>query len=361
MKNNIIYNRLLVFCLGFFLLGIGACSSENRLTNSGDNMSDERLATANLALGDGLFARISTNRGDIVVRLEYESTPITVTNFVALAEGRMSTNYGTPYYDGLTFHRVISDFMIQGGCPMGTGAGGPGYEFPDEIVAHLRHDGPGILSMANAGPGTNGSQFFITHVETPWLDGAHTVFGRVVSGQNVVNAIRQGDRINTIRIIRNGERAAAFRADQDTFDDLIRNIGAEDRAIVQAQRERDQAALDEIFANALTSPSGLRWVVETPGTGPKPASGSTVVVNMRGFFLTGQYFDNSDLTGGSRELPLGTGRIIPGLDEAFRDMNVGERRLVVIPPELAYGSRGIDNLIPPNSFLIYDLELVRIR
>jgi len=178
------------------------------------NLADEDL-------GDGLFARISTDRGDIVLNLEFQRTPLTVINFVALAEGTMNAAGGRPFFDGLNFHRVIADFMIQGGCPQGTGTGGPGYRFPDEFVPDLRHDGPGVLSMANAGPGTNGSQFFITHVETPWLDGRHTVFGRVVSGQNVVNAIQQGDRMNTVRIIRNGALASAFRADQEAFDDAL--------------------------------------------------------------------------------------------------------------------------------------------
>jgi len=176
------------------------------------------------ALGDGLFARISTTRGDIVVRLEFERTPLTVINFVALAEGTMNAARGRPFFDGLTFHRVIADFMIQGGCPHGTGTGGPGYRFPCEIVPGLRHDGPGVLSMANAGPGTNGSQFFITHVATPWLDGRHAVFGRVVEGQNVVDAIRQGDRINTVTIIRNGAAATRFQANQAAFDATLREL-----------------------------------------------------------------------------------------------------------------------------------------
>ena len=177
-------------------------------------------APADAALGDGLFARISTVKGDIVVRLEYQLTPLTVCNFVALAEGKMKNTEGKPYYDGLVFHRVIADFMIQGGDPTGTGRGGPGYQFKDEIVPVLKHSVPGVLSMANAGPGTNGSQFFITHVATPWLDGKHTVFGRVVEGQKVVNSIRQGDKINTVTIIRNGQAANAFKADQAAFDAL---------------------------------------------------------------------------------------------------------------------------------------------
>ena len=171
--------------------------------------------------GDGLFAKISTGKGDIIVRLEFEKTPLTVCNFVALAEGKMDAAEGKPFYNGLNFHRVIADFMIQGGCPQGTGSGGPGYRFPDEIDPSLRHEGPGILSMANAGPGTNGSQFFITHVATPWLDGNHTVFGKVIEGQNVVDAISQGDKIESITIIRNGSQAAQFKADQEAFDALL--------------------------------------------------------------------------------------------------------------------------------------------
>jgi peptidylprolyl isomerase len=180
-------------------------------------------------LGDGLFALIKTSRGDIVVRLEYQRAPLTVCNFVALTEGKMDVTKGKHYYDGLNFHRVISkgngdaqDFMIQGGCPEGTGRGGPGYRFPDEIHPELKHNRPGILSMANAGPGTNGSQFFITIIPTPHLDGKHTVFGQVVQGQSTVNKIKQGDKIERITIIRNGEDAKAFKADQETFDKLLK-------------------------------------------------------------------------------------------------------------------------------------------
>ena len=171
-------------------------------------------------LGDGLFAKIVTEKGDIVIRLEYERTPLTVCNFVALAEGNMNASKDKPFYDGLVFHRVIADFMIQGGCPQGRGTGGPGYRFRDEFHPALRHNRAGILSMANSGPNTNGSQFFITHVPTPWLDNKHSVFGHVVQGQNVVNSIIQGDKIERITIIRNGEAANAFKADQENFDRL---------------------------------------------------------------------------------------------------------------------------------------------
>jgi len=177
-------------------------------------------APGDAELGDGLFARIVTSRGDIVLRLEFQRTPLTVCNFVALAEGKMSAANGKPFYNGLNFHRVIADFMIQGGDPMGNGRGGPPYRFRDEIVPALKHDGPGVLSMANAGPNTNGSQFFITHKATPWLDGKHTVFGKVVEGQKVVDSIRQGDRINSVTIVRNGQAANDFKADQAAFDAL---------------------------------------------------------------------------------------------------------------------------------------------
>ncbi|MCL1837685.1 MAG: peptidylprolyl isomerase, partial [Treponema sp.] len=218
------------------------------------------------ALGNGLFARINTDKGDIVVRLEFQRTPLTVCNFVALAEGKMNACQGKPYYNGLTFHRVIADFMIQGGDPQGTGSGGPGYRFPDEIVPALKHDGPGVLSMANAGPGTNGSQFFITHVATPWLDGKHTVFGKVVEGQDVVNVIQQGDRIRSVAIIRNGPLASQFKADQAAFDDLLKDIGSAADRRTRSQREADIAQINAKYPNAVQSPSGVKYVIQKQGT-----------------------------------------------------------------------------------------------
>ena len=318
-------------------------------------------APGDAALGDGLFARISTTRGDIVVRLEYQKVPMTVCNFVALAEGKMNAAGGKPFYNGLTFHRVINDFMIQGGDPVGNGTGGPGYKFPDEFDPTLKHDGPGVLSMANAGPNTNGSQFFITHVATPWLDGKHTIFGRVVQGQDVVNAIRQGDKIEKITIIRNGAQANAFKADQATFDALVRNSSSAASAKVMIQRDSDIKQIEQKYPGAIIKSSGLRYVVQKAGTGSKPSPGSTAVVNIKGMLLSGTYFANSDLSGGAEELPVGTGKIIPGLDEAIMDMTTGEKRTVIIPPELAYKDRGVENVIPPNSFLVFEIELVQVK
>jgi peptidylprolyl isomerase len=319
-------------------------------------------------LGDGLFAQITTNRGDIIVKLEYQRTPLTVCNFVALAEGKMDNLRGRRFYDGLIFHRVISkangdgqDFMIQGGDPQGNGGGGPGYEFPDEIVPALKHDKPGILSMANAGPGTNGSQFFITIVPTPHLDGKHTVFGSVVQGQNIVNTTRQGDRIQKITIIRNGADANAFKADQENFDRLLGQIKSAEENRLQSQRQRDIAKIKADYPSAQQTRSGIYYIVQKQGTGDKPARGKTVRVHYTGKLLNGTVFDDSTLRGQPLEFAAGTGKVIQGWDETILDMKVGEKRLVVIPPELAYGDKAVGGVIPANSFLIFEMELVGIR
>jgi peptidylprolyl isomerase len=313
------------------------------------------------ALGDGLFARITTARGDIVVRLEYQKTPLTVCNFVGLAEGTFSFSGGRRFYDGLTFHRVEENFVIQGGDPLANNQGGPGYEFPDEIDPSLGHDGPGVLSMANAGPNTNGSQFFITHRATPHLDGRHTVFGRVVEGQRVVNAIREGDVMERVTIIRNGPDAKAFRTGQAAFDTYL--AGA--RAAVAARREErrgaDLAAIGAKYPDLVENPSGLRYKILRAGSGQQAVPGKTVGLSYRGMFVSGEVFDGSDFTGKLLEFVVGSGGTLPGFDEAVRDMRRGERRLVVIPPELAYGERGAGAVIPPDSFLIFEIELVQIR
>lgn len=312
-------------------------------------------------LGDGLFARITTNRGDIVVRLEFQKTPLTVCNFVALAEGTMTTAGNRPFYDGLTFHRVIANFMIQGGDPNGTGSGGPGYRFPDEIDSSLRHDGPGVLSMANAGPGTNGSQFFITHVETPWLNGKHTVFGRVIEGQDVVNAIRQGDRIETVSIIRNGAEARAFRADQAAFDALLIETRNKEAAAVQAKIDADLALIRQKYSHLTQDDSGIWYSISRQGNGAVPRAGQTVQVRYKGMLLDGTVFDDSDSHGGPLEFVVGMGQVIPGWDRTILAMKQGEKRLFIIPPELAYGQRGAGGVIPPNAFLVFETELVRIK
>ena len=315
-------------------------------------------------LGDGIFARITTNRGEIIVRLEYQRAPLTVCNFIALAEGRMDNLRGRRFYDGLSFHRVISrangdnhDFMIQGGCPQGNGRGGPGYSFPDEIDSALKHDRPGVLSMANAGPGTNGSQFFITVAPTPHLDGRHTVFGFVVQGQNIVNTTRQGDQIRQITIIRNGTEANAFRADQENFDRLL----AQREGAGANSRQADLARINSEYPNTERTTSGIRYIIQQQGSGNKPTRGRTVSVHYTGRLLNGTVFDDSRLRGSPIEFQAGTGRVIAGWDEMVMDMRVGEKRLVIIPPELAYGNQAVGEVIPANSFLIFEMELVSVR
>ena len=320
-------------------------------------------------LGDGLFAKITTNRGDIVIRLEYERAPLTVCNFVALAEGKMNVTGGRGFYNGLTFHRVISrangdnyDFMIQGGDPLGNGRGGPGYSFPDEFDPQLRHDRPGVLSMANAGPNTNGSQFYITIVPTPHLDGVHSVFGYVVEGQDIVNTTRQGDRIERITIIRNGQQANSFRADQENFDRLRAERDLANANLIRARLQNDIEKIKIDYPDAVLSDSGIRYIIQKQGGGAKPSAGDTVSVNYTGMLLSGVVFDSSDLRGKPIEFEAGAGRVIEGWDETVLDMREGENRLVIIPPELGYGNMDVGNgLIPANSFLIFEMELVGIE
>lgn len=321
------------------------------------------MVMANTPDKDGLYVEFDTSKGKILCTLEFEKTPLTVANFVGLAEGtkELGPGQGTSghrFYDGLTFHRVIPDFMIQGGCPLGTGTGGPGYTFADEIDPSLKHDRPGILSMANAGPGTNGSQFFITHVPTPWLDGKHTVFGHVLEGQDVVNAIEGDDKINSVSIIRVGEAAENFKSDQAAFDSLLESI--EERA-QEKQRAAEAEAMEKIekqWPDAVTTPSGLKYVVVDAGSGEAtPDKGAMVKAHYTGKLLDGTKFDSSYDRGQPIDFPVGEGRVIKGWDEAFLAMKKGEKRVLIIPPELGYGPAG-RGPIPPNATMIFDVELV---
>lgn len=310
-------------------------------------------------LKDGLYAILHTSKGNITLSLEYEKTPMTVCNFVGLAEGELNTkDKGKPFYDGLTFHRVISDFMIQGGCPKGDGTGGPGYRFPDEFDSTLKHDGPGVLSMANAGPGTNGSQFFITHVPTPWLDGKHTVFGHVVDGQDVVNRIQQGDIIEHVEIVRVGEKAKNFKTDGETFATLVENLEKRAR---EKKAEADRKIIEEIrnrFPDAITTGSGLRYVIKKEGKEDSecPKFGQTVTVHYQGTLLNGKIFDSSILRKEPASFKIG--QVIEGWNEALVTMHKGEKRTLIIPPELGYGEYGYPGVIPPDSWLIFDVELL---
>ena len=311
---------------------------------------------------DGLYAKIETNKGDIYLKLEYKKTPMTVANFVGLAEGTIpnTARPHQPFYNGLIFHRVIKDFMIQGGCPKFNGTGDPGYKFPDEIDTTLKHDGPGILSMANAGPNTNGSQFFITHKETPWLNGKHTVFGKVVTGQDVVNAIQQNDTIRKIIILRKGKDAENFDAPK-IFETLKKQ---KENEIILAQKQREeleQKIIHEKFANAQTSPSGLKYIIEKEGDGPKPSVGQTVVVHYTGTLLDGKKFDSSYDRHQPLEIPIGVGKVIKGWDEGIMMLKKGSKAKLIIPSSLGYGEQGYPGVIPPKSWLIFDVELLDIK
>ena len=324
-------------------------------------MTTTTSASATASLTEGLYAQFLTTRGEIVARLEFEKTPLTVANFVGLAEGAKRSNRGAGvrFYDGLAFHRVIPDFMIQGGDPQGNGMGGPGYDFPDEFNPSLRHARPGVLSMANAGPGTNGSQFFITHIATPWLDGKHTVFGQVVSGQEVVNAIVQGDRIDSLAILRIGEPAKAFQSDQAAFDSLLAGHQERQKAQERAASEDQRTIIEQHWPQAITTPSGLKYVTTQEGTGeatPKP--GDTLTVHYTGTLLDGVKFDSSRDRGTPFRFPVGRGRVIRGWDEAFLGMRRGEQRTLIIPPDLAYGAGGAGGVIPPNATLVFEVELI---
>lgn len=308
---------------------------------------------------DGLYAKFNTTKGEILVALEFKKTPGTVGNFVALAEGNLENKVkpqGTPYYNGLKFHRVIPDFMIQGGCPQGTGSGNPGYQFDDEFHPDLKHSGPGILSMANAGPGTNGSQFFITHVETPWLDNNHTVFGKVVEGQNVVDAIAQGDVIDTLEIIRVGAEAEAYNAIEAfrTFE------GSRERRLAEAKKAAE-AELDALAAGFNKTESGLRYQIIQQGAGAKAEKGKNVAVHYKGQLADGTVFDSSYKRNQPIEFPVGVGQVISGWDEGIQLLKVGDKARFVIPSHLGYGSRGAGGVIPPNATLIFDVELMKVK
>ena len=310
-------------------------------------------------MNDGLYAKMHTSRGEITIKLEHEKTPGTVGNFVGLAEGNLENEakpQGKPYYDGLKFHRVIPDFMVQGGDPKGTGVGGPGYQFEDEIHSDLKHDRPGILSMANAGPGTNGSQFFITHVATPWLDGKHTVFGHVVEGQDVVDAIKQGDKIEKLEIIREGESAKNYNA-VESFRQF-NGAKAEREAAAKKQQEEMMGELAQGFDK---TDSGLRYKMISEGNGKKAEKGKTVSVHYKGMLADGTVFDSSYKRKQPIEFPLGKGHVIEGWDEGIQLLKEGDQARFVIPSNLAYGSRGAGGVIPPDATLVFDVELVKVK
>lgn len=314
-------------------------------------------------LPEGLYAKMNTNKGSILLELYFKATPLTVANFVALSEGKLkydTVKIKDPYYKNIVFHRVIENFMMQGGDPTGTGSGHPGYKFYDEIVDTLIHDGPGVLSMANSGPNTNGSQFFITHKATPWLNGKHTVFGKVYQGndQDVVDAIVQGDTLFDIEIIRVGKAARKFKAHK-LFPDLMEEkkeaIEKEKKERVEAFKER----MEEKYPDAKQTESGLMYIIETEGDGKQAEAGKTVSVHYRGTFVDGEKFDASYDRGQPIKFPLGVGKVIKGWDEGIALLKEGAKAKLIIPYYLAYGEKG-RGPIPDKADLIFDVELIEV-
>ena len=342
-------------------------------------------------LEDGIYAEFITNKGTFVAKLNHKETPLTVSNFVDLAEGTNemvdSIYKGKKFYNGLSFHRIIKDFMIQGGDPLGTGAGSPGYTFPDEFVDSLSHSSKGILSMANSGPNTNGSQFFITLKDTPWLDGKHTVFGEIVIGETLVDSIgkvetsKPGDKpvspitITELNIIRKGNvEVDSFKEAMEIVDKRIKEEQAGMLKIAGETAERLAAQKE----TAEELPSGLKILFTEKGEGVKPAEGSKILMNYAGYLENGTLFDSNleEIAkkyevwdqrradgGGYAPTPSDyskDARLIPGFREGLLSLSVGDKATIFIPAHLAYGDRGIPNVIPPNSDLVFELELVSI-
>ena len=328
-----------------------------------------------------MFALIDTNKGTIKTELYFQLTPVTVANFISLAEGEnkeVSDQYkGKKYYNGITFHRVIPDFMIQGGDPTGTGSGSPGYNFKDEFVDELKHDSAGILSMANAGPGTNGSQFFITHKETPWLDGAHTVFGNVVEGQDIVDKIEQGDSIINIEIIRQGNSAKKFNAPKiftNHFKEEEKRKKEKEKALEKLKKDVSKIHSD-LKEKSTETETGLKFFINEKGDGDMVDENKVILTHYAVYFEDGNLLDTSILeiaekfnmfdnrraqAGGYSPIEAKVGAkdmMIQGFKEGLKLLKTGDKATLFLPYYLAYGeteSRGI----PAKSNLIFEVEIV---
>lgn len=334
-------------------------------------------------LESGLYADIQTNKGSILLKLAYDKAPITVANFVSLSEGenpKVSEEFKSKkYYNGIKFHRVIPDFMIQGGDPTGTGSGGPGYKFDDEFT-DLSHKGPGVLSMANAGPGTNGSQFFITHKATPWLDGKHSVFGEVISGQEVVDSIQQNDQIEEVVIIRKGKEAKQFDAPDVfvTYFDQKEIIAKEREAKLNSIKETNVSKFDALKSKATTTKSGLQYQITTKGSGAAVKSTNKATVHYAVYFVDGTLLETSKLEIAETNDQVNIQRknanqyspiqatvgpedsMIEGFKEGLRLLSQGDEATLFLPYTLAYGANGVQG-IPPQSDLIFEVEVVSVN
>ncbi|MDA8808168.1 peptidylprolyl isomerase [Flavobacteriaceae bacterium] len=305
---------------------------------------------------EGLYAQIKTNKGEIMLILHHDKSPGTVANFINLSEGKIKNSHkpmNVPYYDGLKFHRVIPDFMIQTGCPNGTGTGDPGYKFDDEFHPELRHNKPGILSMANSGVSTNGSQFFITHVATNWLDDKHTVFGEVVEGLDIVNEIQQDDVIDSIIILRVGDEAEKWNSTE-----VFNNFKDKKEILIKQRQLKEQQIIENLSKDFEVTPSGLRYKILNKGIGDSPTKGDKVKVHYKGMLIDETVFDSSYKRNQPIEFNVGIGQVIPGWDEGIMLLKKGEKAKFIIPSNLGYGEAGAGGVIPSNATLVFEVELL---
>jgi len=305
---------------------------------------------------EGLYAQIKTNKGEIILILHHDKSPGTVANFINLSEGKIKNSHkpmNVPYYDGLKFHRVIPDFMIQTGCPNGTGTGDPGYKFDDEFHPELRHNKPGILSMANSGVSTNGSQFFITHVATNWLDDKHTVFGEVVEGLDIVNEIQQDDVIDSIIILRVGDEAEKWNSTE-----VFNNFKEKKEILIKQRQLKEQQIIENLSKDFEVTPSGLRYKILNKGNGDSPTKGDKVKVHYKGMLIDETVFDSSYKRNQPIEFNVGIGQVIPGWDEGIMLLKKGEKAKFIIPSNLGYGEAGAGGVIPSNATLVFEVELL---
>lgn len=335
-------------------------------------------------LKEGLYANFQTSKGNMIVKLEDKDAPVTVANFVGLAEGKIDNKAkakGVPFYDGTIFHRVIKDFMIQGGDPQGTGMGDPGYKFDDE-KNNLQHTGKGILSMANSGPNTNGSQFFITEVATPWLDGKHTIFGKVVDGLDVVDSIANVEKgaqdkpktdvvLEKVSVFTKGDEYKGYDAAKifsegkgkikDNNKAIMAKLEADKKKKAEEFAANQQKMVDDLKATMQSTPSGLYYKITKTTEGIAPKKGDEVAVHYAGKLVDGTEFDSSFKRNQPIDIPIGVGQVIKGWDEGILLLKEGEAATLLIPSELGYGANGAGGVIPPNAWLIFDVELVKVN
>ncbi len=367
-------NRILIFLAA---VSLASCTPIYKKMNVDKETFD--------GLKDGLYANLQTSKGNMLVKLEDKKAPVTVANFVGLAEGKIENKAkakGQPYYDGTIFHRVIKDFMIQGGDPKGTGMGDPGYKFDDE-KNDLKHTGKGILSMANSGPNTNGSQFFITEVATPWLDGRHTIFGEVVKGENVIDSIATVEKgaqdkpktdvvLEKVSVFSKGDEYKDYDANklftegkdkiQENNKAIIAQIEAEKKRKEEEFAANQEKLAKELQADMQQTESGLFYkITKANPIGKAPNAGDMVSVHYAGKLVDGTEFDSSFKRNQPIEIPIGMGQVIKGWDEGIMLLKEGETATLLIPAEMGYGARGAGGIIPPNAWLIFDVELVRVK